>query len=355
MSTSTQVLLIDDSAVVRHLVANILRAEDGIEVVGVAENGRRGLERIEALQPDVVVLDVEMPVLDGLATLRELRPRWPRLPVIMFSTLTERGASSTLNALAVGANDYVTKPGRSAGRAEAEAVVRNSLVPLVHNWGRLARSRPATPAPLATLAPRSRSAELVSAVVLGSSTGGPVALTNIIPLLPASLPVPVLIVQHMPPVFTRMLAERLNERSALSVVEAAEGMTVRRGVYIAPGGSHMVVRRAGTEVVVALDDGPPENSCKPAVDVLFRSAVPVWGAGLLAVVLTGMGQDGLKGIEPIVGAGGSAIVQDEVSSVVWGMPGAVAQAGLAEEILPLVDIPSAIHRRVACDATMRSA
>jgi two-component system, chemotaxis family, protein-glutamate methylesterase/glutaminase len=354
VSTPIRVLLVDDSAVVRHLVADILRTEDGIEVVGVAENGRRGLERIEALRPDVVVCDVEMPELDGLATLRELRPRWPRLPVIMFSTLTERGAASTLSALAAGANDYVTKPGRLAGRGEAEEAVRQSLVPLVRNWGRLARSRPVA----SSVTPRAPSARPmpVSAVVLGSSTGGPVALGNVIPHLPANLAVPVIIVQHMPPVFTRMLAERLNERSALTVVEAADGMIVERGtVYIAPGGNHAVVRRSGTDVVIALDDGPAENSCKPAVDVLFRSAVPVWGGSLLAVVLTGMGQDGLEGVKPIVAAGGSAIVQDEASSVVWGMPGAVAQAGLAEQILPLDDIPGAIQRRVARDSIVRTA
>jgi two-component system chemotaxis response regulator CheB len=356
VSTPIRVLLVDDSAVVRHLVSDILRTEDGIEVAGVAENGRRALERIEELRPDVVVCDVEMPVLDGLATLRELRPRWPKLPVIMFSTLTERGAASTLSALAAGANDYVTKPGRLAGRAEAEEAVRQSLVPLVRNWGRLVRTRRPAAAPVMPRPARPRLAEPVSAVVLGSSTGGPVALTSVIPLLRATLPVPVVIVQHMPPVFTRMLAERLDERSSLRVVEAADGMAAEAGtVYIAPGGSHTVVKRVGVDVVLALDDGPPENSCKPAVDVLFRSAVPVWGRALLAVVLTGMGQDGLEGVKPIVAAGGAAIVQDEASSVVWGMPGAVAQAGLAEQILPLGDIAGAINLRVARDSVVRSA
>jgi two-component system chemotaxis response regulator CheB len=350
------VLVIDDSAVVRHLVSDLLDKEADIEVAGVAENGRRGLDRIEALQPDVVVLDVEMPILDGLATLQELRPRWPRLPVIMFSTLTERGASSTLSALAAGANDYVTKPGRLAGRAEAEAAVRDSLVPLVRNWGRLVRTRPATtPTPVVTRRAPTRLTEPVAALVIGSSTGGPVALTSLIPALPATLAVPVLIVQHMPTVFTRMLAERLDERSQLRVVEAADGMAVERGtVYVAPGGIHMTVVRSGVEVTVRLDDRAPENSCKPAVDVLFRSAVPVWGAGTLATVLTGMGQDGMLGAEAVVAAGGTVIAQDEASSVVWGMPGAVARAGLASEILPLSAIPAALHTRVARD-TVRSA
>jgi len=356
VSTPIRVLVVDDSAVVRHLVSDLLAKEDGIEVAGVAENGRRGLERIATLQPDVVVLDIEMPILDGLATLHELRPRWPRLPVIMFSTLTERGASSTLSALAAGANDYVTKPGRLAGRAEAEAAVRDSLVPLVRNWGRLVRSRPAaSPTPIVTRRPPLRLRERVAGVVIGSSTGGPVALTSLIPALPATLPVPVLIVQHMPTVFTRMLAERLDERSPLRVVEADEAMAVEGGtVYVAPGGIHMTVVRAGADIVVALDDGEPENSCKPAVDVLFRSAVPVWGAGTLAVVLTGMGQDGMLGAEHIAAAGGSIVAQDEPSSVVWGMPGAVARAGLADEVLALDDIPAALQRRVA-HGTARSA
>jgi len=356
VSTPLRVLLVDDSAVVRHLVSDILRSEEGIEVAGVAENGRRGLERIEELQPDVVVLDVEMPILDGLATLRELRPRWPRLPVIMFSTLTERGAASTLSALAAGANDYVTKPGRLAGRSEAEAAVRENLVPLVRSWGRLVRTRqPETPTPVVARRSPGRVAPPVRALVIGSSTGGPVALTNLIPALPASLPVPVLIVQHMPTVFTRMLAERLDERSPLTVVEAVDGTALHPGtVYVAPGGIHMTVARRGTDVVVALDDSAPENSCKPAVDVLFRSTVPVWGPGTLAAVLTGMGQDGMLGAEQIVEAGGTVVAQDESSSVVWGMPGAVAKAGLASDILPLADIPAALLRRMSL-APVRSA
>jgi two-component system chemotaxis response regulator CheB len=266
--------------------------------------------------------------------------------VIMFSTLTERGASSTLQALAAGANDYVTKPTGQGGRESAMKAVRESLVPLVVHWGRLARRDPPTSRAIEVRQPRARKVE-VEAVVIGSSTGGPVALTSIIPGLPANLIAPILVVQHMPAVFTRMLAERLNERSSVGVWEATDGMEVEAGhVYIAPGGRHMAVRRDGVKVGIVLGDGPPENSCKPAADVLFRSAAEVWGAATLALVLTGMGQDGLAGARAVVNAGGTAIVQDEASSVVWGMPGAIAKAGLAEAMVPLGNIANVLQRRV---------
>jgi two-component system chemotaxis response regulator CheB len=187
----------------------------------------------------------------------------------------------------------------------------------------------------------------VTAVVIGTSTGGPNALAQIVPALPADLPVPVLLVQHMPPIFTKMMAERLDKQSAISVQEVEPGVVPEPGhVYIAAGGSHMVVSRSQHEISIDLDDGPPENSCKPAVDVLFRSAAALWGSGLLAVVLTGMGQDGLVGAKAITAAGGSVIAQDEASSVVWGMPGAVVKAGLASDVVALDDVAGAIVRRV---------
>lgn len=348
-----RVLVVDDSAVIRRLVSEILNGEEGIEVAGVAEHGRRGIDRIEQVDPDVVILDIEMPVLDGLGALSEIRPRWPRLPVIMFSTLTERGATATLRALGAGANDYVTKPTGLQDLAHAKERVADSMVPLVRHWGRLARSRPKSSRVL-EVRPQQPDREAAAAVVIGSSTGGPVALTSIVPELPRILTAPILVVQHMPTVFTRMLAERLNDRSPLAVVEARDGAEATPGsVFVAPGGRHLTVRRRNTKVEIGLNDDPPENSCRPSVDVLFRSAAEVWGPGVLAVVLTGMGQDGLVGSRHIVETGGSVIVQDEHTSVVWGMPGAVAAAGLAEEVLPLTDIAGAIERRAQHESKKR--
>jgi two-component system chemotaxis response regulator CheB len=361
-----RVLLVDDSAVVRNIVSRTLGAEADIEVVGTARDGRHALAQVKDLQPDVVVLDVEMPVLDGLETLPQLRELSPHLPVVMYSTLTERGAATTLEALARGAVDFATKPTMVTNSEEAAAVVRRNLLPLVRTWGRIGQARrgrtrgPAgfdpTPTggaekslghPPLVLRRASRPRGPVTAVVIGSSTGGPNALAEVIPALPSSFPVPVLIVQHMPEVFTKLLAERLDARSQLSVREGQEGDIVRRGrVYIAPGGKHLVVRRGEGQAVLACTDGPPENFCRPAVDVLFRSAVEVWGGGLLAVMLTGMGNDGLAGSRAIDEAGGMILAQDEDTSVVWGMPGAVVRAGLAREVLPLEGIAPAIVGRV---------
>ena len=345
-----RVLVVDDTVVVRRLVSDVLGECPDIEVVGTASNGRTALGLIAALKPDVVTLDVEMPVLDGLATLAELRPAYPALPVIMFSTLTERGASATFQALELGANDYVTKPSAMRDRDESLASVRASLVPLVRLWGRrqarplpvsravAAPVRPvrATPTPIASRTP-------VRGVVIGVSTGGPPALSTVIPALPADLSVPVLVVQHIPPVFTRLLAERLDELSAVHVHEAKQGMLVEPGhVYVAEGAHHLVLDSRAGVARIALDDGPAENSCRPSVDVTLRSAAEVWGMSTLAVILTGMGSDGLEGVRALRETGARVVVQDEATSVVWGMPGAVARAGLADEVVPLDDISTAI-------------
>lgn len=349
-----RVLLVDDSAVVRRFVTETLQEEPDIVVAASAPNGSVALEHLEHELPDVVVLDVEMPVLDGLATLRQLRPRWPDIPVVMYSMLTQRGAAATLDALSLGATDYVMKPSHLGDREQAGLAVRRELAPVVRSWGNRHRARTAgaqhpraTGAPPATPARPRTAVGRPEAIVIGSSTGGPHALTEVIPRLAAALPLPVLLVQHMPPLFTKLFAERLDSRSHLAVVEGEPGMRVEPGrVYVAPGGIHMLARRSGSSVVIASDDGPPESSCKPAVDVLFRSAVEVWGGRVLAVVLTGMGHDGLEGCRRIAAAGGAVIAQDEATSVVWGMPGAVSRAGLAEEVVPLEDVTSAISRHV---------
>jgi two-component system chemotaxis response regulator CheB len=353
--TRIRVLVVDDSVVVRRLVSDALGADPRIEVVGVAANGKVALAKIDQVNPDVVTLDIEMPVMDGLETLRHLRRLHPRLPVVMFSTLTERGASATLDALELGANDYVTKPANVGSVTASMDAVRQQLVPrLVALCGRGPAGVP-VPAPAVARGadaeagppgPRPR----VDVVAIGASTGGPDALTTVLAGLPANLPVPVVVVQHMPPVFTKQFADRLERKLALDVAEAEAGMAVRPGqVLIAPGDHHLRFRRPSSRpdlVFTALDQGTPENYCRPAVDVMFRSAVETWGAHVLAVVLTGMGSDGARGAVEVAGAGGVVLVQDEATSVVWGMPGSVVAAGVQPLVLPLDQVAPAIRDRL---------
>jgi two-component system chemotaxis response regulator CheB len=279
----------------------------------------------------------------------------------MFSTLTERGASATLDALSAGANDYVTKPANVGSVAQSMESVREQLIPRIRALtGRppaTAATRAAAPAPAPLVprppAPRTGPRSAPAVLVIGSSTGGPEALAKVVPHLPASLPVPVLLVQHMPPVFTRQFAQRLDRLSALRVVEAVDGTPLQPGtVHLAPGDRHLVIRAdRGGHFATALSQDPPENFCRPAVDPLFRSAVAAYGGGVLAVVLTGMGSDGRNGAAEIRNAGGTVVVQDQATSVVWGMPGAIAQAGLADEVLPLDRIPEAIHRHLSVSSS----
>jgi two-component system chemotaxis response regulator CheB len=280
-----RVLVVDDAVVVRRLVTDVLAADPGIEVVGVAANGRIALQKIEQLGPDLVTLDVEMPEMDGLETIVEIRKRWPRLPVIMFSTLTERAAAVTLEALARGASDYVTKPANVGSVLAAQQRVRDDLIPRIRGLGG-APAAPAAPAalptaaaplpPLAALAPRAAvgaPARRVDLVAIGASTGGPNALAELIPRIPADFPVPVVIAQHMPAVFTKLLADRLSTRSQLRVREAADGAPLVPGtVWVAPGDYHMGFTRKGTEIVIALNQEPSEHSCRPAVDATLRAA-----------------------------------------------------------------------------------
>ncbi len=347
-----RVLVVDDSVVIRRLLTDILSADPDIELAGTAPNGRIALAKLPQLNPDIVTLDIEMPDLDGLSTLPELRKAYPKLPVIMFSTLTERGALSTLDALARGATDYVTKPANVGSVAAAIQSVRDQLIPKIKALCPLTPP-PAVRVPINTSSTNptravARFPQRCDVVVIGSSTGGPQALAAVLTKLPASFPVPIVVVQHMPPVFTHHLAVRLNQESALTVREATGDETLQPGqVLIAPGNFHLEIRRQGLSIKAGVQQGPPENSCRPAVDVLFRSAAQVYGAGCLAVVLTGMGQDGMRGAQHIVHMGGKVIAQDESTSVVWGMPRAVAEAGLASEVVPLSSVPSLLMRHVA--------
>lgn len=348
-----RVLVVDDSVVIRRLLSDVLGQDPEIELAGTAPNGRIALAKLPQLNPDIVTLDIEMPELDGLNTLPELRKVYPKLPVIMFSTLTQRGAAATLDALARGATDYITKPANVGSVAAGIQSVKDQLIPRIKALCAAAqpvaafRSAPATAARLRARVEATTPGR-IDAVVIGSSTGGPQALATILRDLPADFPAPILVVQHMPPVFTQHLANRLNQESALSVCEAAGGESLEPGrVFIAPGNFHLQVERRGLNVKTLLQQGPPENSCRPAVDVLFRSAADVFGRHCLAVVLTGMGQDGLRGSEHIVCSGGTVVAQDEASSVVWGMPRAVAEAGLARHNVPLTAISKVLARLAA--------
>ena len=383
-----RVMVVDDAVVVRRLVTDALSTDPQIEVVGVAPNGKIALQKIPQLNPDVITMDVEMPEMNGLETIREIRKLYKKLPVIMFSTLTERGAAATLEALAGGASDYVTKPANVGSVAAGIARVRDQLIPKIKTLagvpaeppmvppgvgprggvsaptaGARAGASPAAPAPsgnglsvsgagwpriTGTVQRKAPLTNVIEMVAIGVSTGGPNALAEVIPMIPRDFPVPIVIVQHMPPVFTKMLAERLSTKSQIKVVEGEEGMQLRPGfAYIAPGDYHMITHRVAGGWQLQLNKNASENSCRPAVDVLFRSVVDCVGGKCLGVILTGMGADGLRGSQLIYEQGGRVFAQDEATSVVWGMPGFVARAGLAEKILPLQQVAPEICRAVS--------
>jgi two-component system chemotaxis response regulator CheB len=344
-----RILVVDDAVVARRVISEILSEEDGLEVVGTAPNGRIAMTKIERLKPDLVTLDIDMPELDGMETLRRIRAEAPGVDVIMVSNLTQRGARVTVDALFLGAADYVTKATRTGSPEAARRHLREQLLPKIRALylGR----RPKPKAEDEVSAPRSRKgAERpapVELVAIGASTGGPNALAEVLGCFPRGFVAPVVIVQHMPKNFTSYLAKRLDSRCALNVKEAEDGVVVRPGdVWIAPGDVHIKLRRRRDDVRIETDDGGLVNSCRPSVDVLFESVAQSHGSAALAVVLTGMGQDGLNGSRSIAEAGGRVIAQDQGSSVVWGMPGHVAAGGLADTVLPCSEIGPEIVRRV---------
>lgn len=417
---AVRILVVDDSVVIRKLLTTTLEEVADFEVVATAAHGKIALARLSQCNPDVVILDVEMPEMDGIETLKQIRKIAPRLPVIMFSTRTERGAVATIEALTAGASDYVAKPSNVGGMVVAMARVREELVPkILALTGRRPSPLPAlASSPFAAIAaaaaagaprlattmsvpnlayvpiapavpgsasktpsgpvvmrartstqPNVRGATSsipvlsdgpirlhraagprppIEIVAIGASTGGPNALSVLLGQLPPDFPVPVVIVQHMLATFTRHFAERLATQCRIKIVEAAAGDALVPGcVYIARGDYHLLVERRAGRGGLEMNQGPVENFCRPAVDVLFRSVARSYGAGALAVVLTGMGHDGLSGSGAIRDAGGDVIVQDEASSVVWGMPGFIARAGLASQVFAIDQLAAELRRRVA--------
>jgi len=347
--TDIRVMVVDDSAVVRGLISRQLNAESGIGVVATAANGELALAELARREVDVVVLDIEMPVMDGLTALGEIVARYPAVRVVMASTLTRRNAEISMRALHLGASDYVAKPETGLGAAEE---FRQELAAKIRALAARrapaatvrapSQSAPAAPAPMVPArSPRTRP----GVILIGASTGGPPALLKLFAALRGAVEQPILLTQHMPPTFTALLAEQLTRAGDRPCAEAKDGDRIRPGhCYVAPGGWHMTVARESAMPVLRLNQDPPENFCRPAVDPLFRTAARVFGSGALGVILTGMGSDGALGCEALARAGGHFIVQDEASSVVWGMPGAAAATGLAGGVLPLDQIGPWVRR-----------
>ncbi len=373
-----RVVVADDSAVMRKIITTALGRHAEIDVVCVAVNGLQAVDAVTQFKPDVVTLDVEMPEMDGISAVKAIRKIDSKLPVIMFSSLTQQGSQTAATALTSGATDYVGKPATSAGSVGVFKVLDEQLVPKIVGFGRRHQARVALgglapkasglsvpnttqfapePAPSSTgvilpntLRPADNDgvgkkivAAPARAVCIGVSTGGPKALMQMFSQFKTPLPVPVFIVQHMPSNFTTSLAARLTVSGVMKVVEPHEDEEAVAGVtYLAPGGLHMVLSKKGTRTHIHLNEDPPENSCRPAADVLFRSAAEVYGKDLLAVVLTGMGYDGMRGCQAVRAKHGQVIAQDEATSVIWGMPGAVVQNNLADQVLPIDKIADEI-------------
>lgn len=359
-----RVLVVDDSALYRRFVREALTGHADVEIVGTAHNGRAALDRIAEYRPDLVSLDVEMPELDGLGVLQAIREQQLETGAIMCSSLSTRGAAVTTKALELGAFDFVLKPDEAASPEKNLQILRSDLLPKVRAFAASRRQRlesapvvsqeamtglsgttaPSIPNGLPHLVPVPRP----DIVVVGISTGGPAALNQILPMLPANLPVPVLIVQHMPPLFTKSLADDLARRCRLPVMEAVDGSQILPGtIYIAPGGKQMKVGFASMGLCLRITDDPPERNCKPSVDYLFRSVAGYYGAKTLGIIMTGMGDDGTEGCRLLKKAGGAVLVQNEASCVVFGMPRNVVERRLADAVVDLNQIPAEITRLVA--------
>ena len=346
-----RVLIVDDSVVARLMLQQVIREDPLLEIAGAEASGQAALDQLDALRPDVVILDVEMPGMNGVETVAAIRTRDSRLPVIMFSSHTENGAAVTIEALSRGASDFVMKPANTSSVDEAMSIIREQLLTKIKALVKVRHRPQLEPTDAADQSSMSwkklGERPVIELVCIAASTGGPEALETVLTALPASFPVPIAIVQHMPPFFTKQFARRLGEKCAIRVREAESGEPLEPGTaLIAPGDFHLQVRRRGSRCYALTSVGPPENSCRPAADVLFRSAAEEYGSQVFGVVMTGMGQDSLKGCEALKAAGARILIQDEATSVIWGMAGCVSRAGLATKELPLERIASDILRRV---------
>jgi len=359
-----KVMIVDDSVVIRGLIGRWLQALPDMEIVARCRNGQDAVNTIARVQADVVVLDIEMPVMDGLTALPKILEAAPDTQVLMASTLTHRNAGISIKALTLGAVDYVPKP-ESTRDGHASADFQNELISKIRALGKKKRPKPARRRVFAAertsvsegrkglssdtgteLTFQKASSVKPRILAIGSSTGGPKALFDLFGALSPSLDdVPVVITQHMPPTFTAILAEHLASSTKRKCVEGADGMKLEAGtVYVAPGGNHMLLKDVGGVVTIKLSDGEPVNFCKPAVDPMLESLVPIYGAAILVCILTGMGRDGRAGATQVQGKGGTVLAQDEESSVVWGMPGAVAQAGICHKVIPLSNLSGEIAK-----------
>ncbi len=346
----TRILIVDDSRVFRSIVQRSLASEDDIDVIGSVWNGVKAIEFIRSNPPDLVTLDVDMPDMDGITTLKVIQEinrsnsQSKPIGVIMLSSFTRKGADITIKALEMGAFDFITKPEGESIRENIEVLRRQLVVKIRHFVSKRITSGLAKPPtrilPLPEITPEISISSNIEAILIGVSTGGPRALADILPPLCNKVDVPIFIVQHMPPHFTQSLAKSLNNRCRYTVIEAKNNDIVRdRYVYIAPGGRHMLLKKDENAVMTYIDNQPPEKGCKPSVDRLFRSATPIYGKNVIAIILTGMGIDGTAGAESLKRAGAYVIAQDNETSVVWGMPGSVYASGNVDKVLPLNKIP----------------
>jgi two-component system chemotaxis response regulator CheB len=359
-------MVVDDSVVIRGLISRWVGSEPDMVVAGSLRTGLDAVNQLERINPDVALLDIEMPELDGISALPQLLAKKRDLIIIMASTLTRRNAEISFKALSLGASDYIPKPESTRELTAAETFRHDLIQKIRHLGAKLRRVAPSpSPAsdrshgPSARLAPiaqpqlmrRAFGTQVPRVLLIGSSTGGPQALIALVAEIgPVIDKFPVLITQHMPPTFTTILAEHLARSSRRPAHEAVDREIVKAGqIYLAPGGRHMRVVRHGANAMIELDDGPAVNFCKPAVDPLFTSAIDVWQGSIMSVILTGMGSDGMRGGKDIVAAGGSVIAQDEATSVVWGMPGAAANAGICAAVLPLNQIAPKLVRLFSGD------
>jgi two-component system chemotaxis response regulator CheB len=381
MAEDIQILVVDDTVTYRQILSKLVGEIKDTQLVGTASNGKIAISKIKIKDVDLVLLDMYMPVMNGLETLQNIKKEYPHIEVIMLSAFEKGNANLTMQALEKGALDFITKPSEDSVDKNI-AKLRSALIPLMslvktRKFSRKARNlslsqpkpeskkevnriqlkpihearvipeKPVVKKQTITPSPKIRTVSTIDVVALGVSTGGPNALLQLIPKLDKDLPVPVLAVQHMPPMFTASLAERLDKQSQIKVCEAADGQRIESGVmYIAPGGRHMVVKKSVGGYNVNLIDTPPVNSCRPAVDVLFRSVLNVYGGNVLTVIMTGMGNDGASGVSAIRRKGGYSVIQDEASSVVWGMPGAVAKSENADETIALDKMATRIQELI---------